>query len=318
MGGLALSVLLAGCGLFGSDDDAAPAAATTSTTTSTTAPPVAVTEPPELIDPGKEPRQPLRVTYTEGDQAEITFTSDLQVTQDSDGRTQRLDSPPVAQTLTYTVGAVTDDGAALTISIDAIAAKGKGTGLDDEALAALDEELAPLVGLEATGTVTPLGELEDLEFAAPDGLPDALAAQLDALEGQLPALGPALPSEPVGVGASWRTTSTSSAGGAEVDTVTTVTVRAISEGAVQYTSTIATSSEPQDIALSGLAEGTTARMESSTLEGATIGTMGLDRPTLTLRTQLSGTQQITLTSEAGAQELTQALEIAYVAATVPD
>ena len=46
--------------------------------------------------------------------------------------------------------------------------------------------------------------------------------------------------------------------------------------------------------------------------------MGLDRIALTLRTRLRGTQEITLTDEAGATELNQALEIAYVAGPAPD
>jgi hypothetical protein len=180
-----------------------------------------------VLDPGDEPRQALRVAYTQGDEAQITFTSDLQITQKNGKRTQRLNSPPISQTLTYTVGKVGDDGAELTIRIDAIAAKGKGTGLTQEELDALDEELQPMVGGEGTGLVTPLGELQEFAFDVPDGVSETVAAQLDALGDQIPALGPALPSDPVGVGASWRTTSTTSAGGAELETVSTVTVTAI-------------------------------------------------------------------------------------------
>ncbi|WP_421117824.1 hypothetical protein ACE2AJ_10255 [Aquihabitans daechungensis] len=317
-GAVAATMLVAGCSLFGGDDDA-PATTTTSTsTTTTTAPPVARSQAPELLDAGDEPRQPLRVAYSEGDEAEITFTSDLQVTQQNGDRTQRLDSPPIAQTLTYTVGRVSDEGAQLTVRIDAIAAKGKGTGLSGEELDALDEELEPLVGTEGNGLVTPLGELQDFVFDVPDGLPDDLAAQLDALQDQIPALGPALPAEPVGVGASWRTTSTSSAGGAEVETVSTINVTGIEDGLLRYTSTIRTSAEPQDILLAGLAEGTIARLESSDLQGSSTGAMGLDRVAISLRTQLSGSQAITLTTDAGATELTQSLEIAYVAGPAGD
>jgi len=311
-------VLVAGCSLFGSDDAPATTSTTRSTTTTTTAPPVARSAAPVLLDAGDEPRQALRIAYTEGDEARITFTSDLLVTQRSGDRTQRLDSPPIAQTLSYAVGSVGADGAEVTVRIDQIAAKGKGTGLGEDELSAIDEELAPLVGLEGTGLITPLGEFEGLVFDAPDGLSDVVAAQLDALEDQIPALGPALPAEPVGVGASWRTTSTASVGGAEVETVSTVAVTGIEDGTLEYTTTIRTSAEPQDIALAGLADGTTARLESSDLQGSSSGAMGLDRLALSLRTQLSGSQAITLTTEAGATELTQALEIAYVAGPAAD
>jgi hypothetical protein len=308
---------LAGCSLVGGSDPA-PATTSTSSTTSTTEVPVARSQPPELLDPGSEPRQALRVAYTEGDEATITFTSDLEITQETPDRTQRIDSPPIAQTLAYTVGTVTDRGAELAIRIDAVAAKGKGTGLDDEELAALDAELAPLVGLEATALATPLGELEDLAFDRPEGLPEVLAEQLRALEDQLPALGPALPTEAVGVGASWRTTSTSTTGGAEVATTSTITVTAITEGLLEYRAEIRTSADPQPIDLAGLAEGTTARLESSDLTGSSTGTLGLDRLAVSLRTQVSGTQQLILDAGGTTTDLQQTIELAYAAATEPN
>lgn len=317
-GAVAAAVVLAGCSLFGSDGDTPTATTTAPSTTSTTAAPTARSQPPELLDAGDEPRQALRVAYTEGDTAEITFTSDIEIAQESDGRIQRIDSPPVAQVLTYTVGTVTDAGAELTVRIDSIAAKGKGTGMTEEELAAFDEELAPLAGIEGTTTVTPLGEIDAIAFDVPDDLPEALAAQIEALEDQLPALGPAFPAQAVGVGASWRTTSTSSTGGAEVETVSTITVTAIGEGTVEYRADIRVSAEPQAIELTGLPEGTTARLDSSVTTGSSTGTMGLDRPDLALRTGLTGEQQITLTSDTATTELTQTIDTAYVVATAPD
>lgn len=314
--GVAFAALLSGCSLFGSDERSATTTAPTTSTSTTTAP-VSRTEPVELLEAGAEPRQALRVTYTEDDTATITFTSDFQVTQKTEGRTQHLNSPPIAQTLAYTVGAVTDEGAELTIRIDAVAAKGKGTGLNDKELAALNAELAPMVGLEATGTVSPLGELEGLAFELPDAVPEALATQLRALETQLPSIGPALPSEPVGVGATWRSTSTSSAGGAEVETVTTFTATEIDEHHVAYTATVASSAQPQDVALTGLAEGTSARLTSSDLSGTATGSLGLDEVMLTLRTRLRGVQELTLTSDAGPTDLAQELELATSASTAP-
>jgi hypothetical protein len=316
---LTSTLLLAGCGLFGSDDGRPPSTtSTTSSTTTTTEAPVARSAAPEVLDPGDEPRQELRVAYQEGDEAQVTFTSDLQVTQESAGRTQRLDSPPIAQTLTYRVGEVGPEGAALTVSIDEVAARGKGTGLDEDAIDALDEELAPMVGVEGRGTVTPLGELVDFTFDVPDDAPDEVAAQLAALEDQVPALGPSLPAEPVGVGATWRTTSTSSVGGAEVGTTTTVTVTDLQGGTLAYTATIETSAEPQDIVLTGLPKGTTARLESSDLRGSSTGALGLDHVGLSLRTRIEGPQQLTLTSDGVAAPLRQHLQIAYVAAPVRD
>jgi hypothetical protein len=313
-----VAAVLAGCSLFGGSDAATPTTTATSSTTSTTQVPIARSEPPVLLDPGEEPRRALRLAYSEGDEARITFTSDLEITQETEGRTQRIDSPPVAQTLVYVVGPVTDQGADLTIRIEAIAAKGKGTGLTEEELAALDDELAPLVGLETTATISPLGEMEDLSFATPDDLPEPLADQLDALEAQLPTLGPALPMEEVGVGASWRSTATSSTGGIAAETTSTVTVTAIADGRLEYRTEIRTTAEPQAVQLDGLAEGTTAQLESSELSGTSTGVLGLDRLEVSLRTELGGTQRIALATGSSTTDLSQAVELAYVAATEPN
>ena len=63
---------------------------------------MAVSEPPQVLDPGAEPRTSLRMAYTEGQTATISFTSDLAVDQgtEADAPTQGIDSPPINQTLT--------------------------------------------------------------------------------------------------------------------------------------------------------------------------------------------------------------------------
>ncbi len=69
----------------------------------------------------------------------------------------------------------------------------------------------------------------------------------------------------------------------------------------------------------GLAEGTTARLDVVVdLQGSGTGTLGLDRSALTLRTRVGGAQEIRLTDEAGTTELTQAVELAYVAGPAPE
>lgn len=309
---------LTGCSLFGGSDDASStsttARPTTSTSTSTTVAP-ARSDPPELLDAGAEPRQPLRIAYTEGQEATVELTSDVQVEQRSDGRTQRLDSPPIVQTLAYRVGTVTDQGAQLTIEVTDVAVKSKGTGLTDDEVAKLQDELDPLVGLEATATATPLGELQDVAFDVPDGLSEAATTRIDALDDQISALGPSLPTEPVGVGARWRTTAESTSGGARATTVTTVTLTSTDDDGAGYTSTIETTADAQELALDGLADGTTARLESSKLTGTSRGTLRLDGVGLSLRTTLAGTQQIVLVDPDGETPLTQSLELAYVGTT---
>src|SRR4051794_16272288 len=68
---LVLASALSGCGAFDHKGGAAqspPPAPTRSTTspTSTTLAPPPETEPPQVLDPGQEPRRPVRVTLRKG------------------------------------------------------------------------------------------------------------------------------------------------------------------------------------------------------------------------------------------------------------
>ncbi|WP_426574740.1 hypothetical protein [Aquihabitans sp. McL0605] len=308
-----LAAPLGACGLVGSD----ATATTTAAPTTTTEPPVAVSDPPTILDPGTEPLLALRLHFTEGQEATISFTSDVAVDQGTTAGTptQGVDSPPINQTLTYTVGKVTSAGAQVTMRVTAVTVRSKGTGLTAKQVQALQQQLDPLVGIEGTGLVTPLGEFQDLAFDVPKGVDKATTARIQALDRQIMGLGPSLPAEPIGVGARWAVTATSDAGGAEIKTQTIYTATALTTAQVGYTATISTSAAPQDLELDGLPKGTTASLRSSALEGTSTGTLALTSPGFTLTTKVSGPQVIVLTSASGATTVTQEIRLAYSAAT---
>lgn len=308
-----------GCGLFdgGSDASTATTAAgrtTTSTATTSTTEPVAAPTV-TLTDPGAEPRQALALAYRTGDQTTVRFTSDLAVEQTVDGRRQRLDSPPITQTLTYRVGTVTSRGARLTITVAAVAAQPKGSGLSPDEVAKIDAQLAPLVGLRATGLLAPDGRFTSLRFRVPTGLDQDLAAQVRALESQLGALAAPLPTEPVGVGATWTATSRSDIAGVAATATTTYTVTAVSADEVSYSMALTSTAEPQDLTLAGLASTTSARLTSSSITGSGTGTLSLRSPSFRLRSRVAGPQEIRLTDESGTTVLTQQVALDSSAAT---
>ena len=259
---VALAGSVAGCGLFG-DDEAAPATEPSTTAGATTTTVVAPSEP-VLLDPGAEPRTELRMALAEGTETTVAVTTDLAITQTgTGGRRQRLDSPPVTQWITYVVTDVGPDGAAVDMEVVAAFADDEGTGLDPDAVADLDEALAEVVGLTGTATVTDRGRMDDVALRAPDDLTSAVAEQIDAIEAQVAAMGPPLPTEAVGVGARWEATASTSRQGATITTTTTYTVTAIADGAVSYEATIEVAADPQDLAVDGLDDGAAARLLAS-------------------------------------------------------
>lgn len=314
------TVLLAattGCGLF---DGGSESSATSTTAPPTTAASTSTTAPAEapavtLTDPGAEPRQALALSYRTGDQTTVRFTSDLAVDQTVAGRRQRLDSPPITQTLTYRVGTVTSRGARLTVTVAAVEVQPKGSGLSADQVASMERSLAPLVGLRATGLLAPDGRFTSLRFRSPTGLDADVRAQVRAIESQLGTLGAPLPAEPVGVGAIWTATSTATIAGVVTTATTTYTVTAVSADEVRYTTRLTSTARPQDLQLAGLPAGTTARLVSSSITGTGTGSLLLHAPSFTLRARATGPQEVRLTDGSGDTVLTQQVAVASSAAT---
>jgi len=297
-----------GCGLFDDDGDAAVTPPEPSTT-STTIPEVTA----NVVDPGAAPRDVLRIRLTEGDEATVAFTSDLAIDQTVGDRTQRLDSPPITQVLTYTVTDVDETGADLTVHLDDVTINPKGSGLSDDAIDALDAELAAMVGLTGQGHLSEQGQFTEAAFELPDGADQDLATQVDQLTTQMATFGPVLPTEPVGIGATWETTTTAAIGGAAVELTTRTTLTAVDDNSVSYTAALTSNAEPQALDAATLADGTSARLVSSSLTGTSTGTQSLTQPRFELRATMSGPQELVVTGDEGDTTLTQRVEVAYAA-----
>ncbi|QXC59460.1 hypothetical protein KSP35_13735 [Aquihabitans sp. G128] len=304
---VALVVPLTGCGLFGSDDDAAPPSTTSAAPTSTTQP------ASQVLDAGAEPRQALRLRFAEGATTTATIRLDLDVSQQSSGHTQALDSPAVVETVRFTVDRVHAGGADLSFTFTDAQVDRTGTSLSDGEHLALTAEVHQLVGVGGTATVTDQGQLGDLSYQLPDDLDPDLAATLDQAQDQLAALAVPLPDEAVGVGARWKTDATSTLAGLEVRTETTYEITAIDGDDVAYTATTEQTADPQPVDLATLPTGTTARLVSSDVTGSAKGTLSLTAPVAGSSSSSKGTQVVDVTRGTAAPvRLTQQLETAVV------
>lgn len=309
---LSIAAAATGCGIFG-DDAAAPDTEPATTTEATTTTVVPAGEP-TLLDPGAEPRTELRLDLAPGTETTLAVTTDLAITQTGgDGRRQRLDSPPVTQWITYVVTDVGPDGAEVDLEVVAAFAEAAGTGLAPEAVAALDDALAGIVGTTGGATITDRGRVEGATFDVPDGAPGAVVDQLDAVEAQVAALGPPLPTEAVGVGARWEATATTPLQGASIRTTTTYTLTSLDGGAVAYEAEIRLEADAQDLAIAGLDEGTTARLASTSGSGTATGVQQLGDLGLELTARTETDQEVELTDADGtaslAQEITTATSV---------
>lgn len=294
---VALVLVTGGCGLF--DDDETTPAATTSiattpaTTTTTTGP------EPEVLEAGVAPRERLRLRFTEGASTAVVLTLDLDVTQESAGTTQTLDSPVVTETVRFTVDRVDGDEADISFAFTEIGLDRAGTDLTDQEHLELTADLQDLVGLGGTGRLTNRGALTAFSYETPADLDPAVAATLDQFEDQFAIIALPLPGEALGVGGRWRSTTTTTLAGVTVDQVTTYEITDLTDTGVAYEATSEQSASSQDLDDAGLPSGTTARLVSSDVSGTGSGTMDRGSIVAKATSTLSGTQVVDISEGGG-------------------
>lgn len=305
---LLLSIaVLGGCGLFGGDDGekagAGAAATTTLATTTTTVPDRRV----EVLDAGAAPLRPLRLTFTAGQQVTTTSTFDLDASQDG-GRVEVVDAPAVVQRSTLRVDAVAPGGASATVTvvIEDLHTSRADNDLSDAEAAALDERLGRVEGLRGTGTLTADGRFEDLTYTPPPG-GDA-GAEEDARQAaeQVRSLSVPLPTEPVGVGARWRVITTTESGDVEVRQEATYRLTAADGPVIRYTADLVQVGRAGDLPDAG---GTAVRLRSSRLTGTLSAVQDLRTLGATGRSELAGSQQLTVGSGVRARPVEQTLRL---------
>lgn len=308
---LALLVLaLGGCGLFDRSET------TTSTTTNTRANPTSslsttTTLPmPDVVEEGDTPRRALRLRFTKGATTTAELTSDLDVSQESAGTTQSLDSPVVTETVRFRVERVDGDTADISFAFTKAGLDRAGTDLTDQEYIELTADLHDLVGVGGTGRVTGRGTFTAFSYETPTGLDPRVADTLRQFEDQLPTIVVPLPTQPLGIGGRWRTTTTTTLAGITLDQITTYEITGLTDQKVAYRATTDQSAGEQDIEAPGLPAGTTVRLISSDVSGTSSGTLELDSLVSTVTSKLSGTQVIDLSDGSlPPNRLTQRLDV---------
>ncbi len=280
----ALALVLSGCAVFdgGERPTLAPEQATTTTTPERT----------ELLEPGAEPRRPVRLALTPGATATVAVRTDLDVLQVSGGEEQRLDTPAVVQTVTFTVEKVDPQGAAVSFTFDDVVVDASAGDLSDAEALTLIAELRQLVGLGGTAVMTDRGRLESVDYAVPDGLDEDVAATLEQFEGRLGGLAVPLPEEPVGAGARWRASGSTVAAGVTVEETATYEVVAMDANGVTYRFDLTQSAGEQELHGPTVPAGTEATLRSAELTGSGEGALRTGAFVADLLATTSGRQEL--------------------------
>lgn len=267
---------------------------------------------PRVLDPGAQPRQVLRLDFTEGEQVSFQVVTDLDVTQTTgeERDEQQVDTPAVVQVMTMTVDRVHDDGAEAEVSFEVTAASVYPEDrFAQETIDEMNLGLGALVGLGGSGRIAQTGEVTSFEYRY-EGDDPAVVESLDQMASQLQALTPSFPAEPLGVGARWVEETQAQLSGVSFSQATTYELIDMTDGAIEFSSTVEQSAGPQDLDLGEAGE---ARLTSYSGSGSGSGLFALSNLVASGSTSMSAEQVIVLTPQEGAEvELTQSLTLELV------
>ena len=259
--------LLAAC----QDHDAPGTASAPLKPTATPVPPTVVDDGVTVLSTGAEPRRELRYHLAKGTQSPITLELDFE-----------METGAAAAALAKLPTFVTDGGLVVDevlpngdmkvrIHIDHAGVRERpgATGGGDDSAAKLFE------GFVETATLTPTGRLRDAKIAVPNQTP-ALAGQIKSVSASLEQVALPLPTPPVGIGASWKTTRTLDASGVALAVTTTTTLVKLEGERVTYSAKLSVTATDQRAVIGDVV------LDVSHLAGAGGGEGSIDLATFAL------------------------------------
>jgi hypothetical protein len=178
-----------------------------------------------LVDPGAEPRESLRLTPVVGQREVVAVDMDMQMSMSMAGMalpamalpTQHF-SMAVEVTGINPQGHIAYSAQVLNYSID------DSDLLPAEAMTSLRSTLSSLTGMTGAVEIDATGRTLSADFSLPDNAPAELQEQISQLQQQATALSMPMPTEAVGVGATWEVLKRTDANGIPVGERTEVTL----------------------------------------------------------------------------------------------
>ncbi len=269
----------------------------------------------KLLDPGAEPREALRFTLTEGARFRATMNTQTTMSIEIDNEREPLSTvPPTLADMTATVQGVAPGG-----DVDyAFTAEnfriGDGTILPPEAQRSLDQ----LSGLTGQATMTATGKHTNVDLTIPPGVEPQLRSMLEGMPSQLTDITMQFPTEPVGIGARWRTRASVEINGLRSEVIKTNTLRERNGDRYLVGVSYIQTAPNQDADLPGLPPGVSAHVHHMEISGSgeTAGSLSMLFP-LTSTMAGSGTIDTRLDDGQTSTEMRQHLNMTVGVESVP-
>lgn len=219
----------------------------------------------ELLDPGAEPREVLRFSVAEGAQFRATMTTEMGITIEVAGEQAPAPTlPPILADLSATVNKVAANGDIdYTFAFESMRA-GEGIVLSPEAQQSFDQ----ISGITGQAVMTANGEQTHVDLDIPSDVQPEMRTSLEGMSSQLGKLTAPFPTEPVGIGGSWRTTASAELNGLRTDVVTTYTLRERNGDQYRTELSYEQSAPDQDANIPGLPPGVRAHVSGMAVSGS--------------------------------------------------
>jgi hypothetical protein len=158
----------------------------------------------ELLEPGAEPRRPLRHNFVAGQTTRVRMRMQTQMQMQMGSEENSVPVPPIV--------IVTEVGPTSIPRAGRMRYAFRFTGVDIEGGDAemreqLQTALAGVVGMHGTAEIDDRGAVQDIDLELPSNASPEVRQQAEALRQAMGQMLPPFPREPVGVGAVWRSRS---------------------------------------------------------------------------------------------------------------
>lgn len=161
----------------------------------------------KLIDAGSEPRKVLSLHPAVGDKQSMTLTTKMSMSMTMGQNSMpAMDIPGTTQTMEVTVQDVAADGEityAMTFGAPTVEDTG---GANAMMVNAMKTAMAGMAGMTGTAKVSNHGVTRDIHLTLPPGASPQLSQQLGQIKDTISQAATSLPTEAVGVGAKWEST----------------------------------------------------------------------------------------------------------------
>ena len=232
----------------------------------------------ELLNPGVEPRQQLRLKPAIDLKETTVMTLKMDMEISAAGRSSPAKSPVSVMTFQTKVTKIDPNGdihyeSAYT-NVDITGDPGNTPPAVRDAMRST---LKSMVGMKGSFIMDNRGFNKGGNFILPEGADNNLKQMVRQMSKSLEQVASPLPAEAVGKGAKWRVSSSSDFSGIKVNDISTYELASWQDGVASVKVSIEQQANPQNITSPQLPAGTTLTLKSLASQGQGATTMRLDR-----------------------------------------